>query len=105
MAVSLRKYLNRDLSIPETLSDTEARRAFFALLNNVWESNRSYTLTKEGKPIAKIVTYEEWKGLMTTLEIMAEPKHQAELDKAIREVEEGKIHSFEEVLGHKQPNL
>ncbi|MBU1262750.1 type II toxin-antitoxin system Phd/YefM family antitoxin [bacterium] len=95
----------RNLSIPEVLSATDARQVFFSLLENVEHSNWSYTLTKNGKPVAKIVNPNEWKGLIATLEILASSKHQTELDKAIREVEEGKTHSFEEVFGHKQPNI
>ncbi|MEW6620762.1 MAG: type II toxin-antitoxin system prevent-host-death family antitoxin [bacterium] len=106
MAVSLKRgNLARDLDIPETISAATARQMFYTLLKNVEYSNRSYILTRAGKPVARIVNLNEWKEIMTTLEIMVEPEHQAELDKAIREVKEGKIHSFEEVFGHKQSNL
>ncbi|MDI6792277.1 MAG: type II toxin-antitoxin system Phd/YefM family antitoxin [bacterium] len=93
------------MELPETISATEARQNLFALLDGVSSSNKSYTLTKDGKPVAKLVNIEEWKGLLTTLEIMANPDHQKELDEAIKEVEDGKTSSFEEVFGHLQPNF
>ncbi|MBU0567185.1 type II toxin-antitoxin system Phd/YefM family antitoxin, partial [bacterium] len=68
-------------------------------------SNKSYTLTRDGKPVAKLVNIEEWEGLLATVEIMANQDHQKELDGAIKEVEEGKTSSFVEVFGHSQPNL
>ena len=106
MAVSLKRgNLKRDLSIPEILPVTKARQVLFSLLENVERSNRSYTLTKDGKPVALIVNLDEWKGLMATLEILANPEHQAELDGTIEEVGGGKTYSFEEVFGHRQPNL
>ena len=100
-----RGYLERNLDIPEILPATTARRLFFSLIDNVEHSNRSYTLTKDGKPVARIVNPEEWKGLMATMEILIDPKHQVELDEAIKSVEDGATCSFEEVFGHKQPNL
>lgn len=93
------------MTLLETIPVTQARRNLFALLDGVSSSNKSYTLTRDGKPVAKLVNIEEWRGLLATLEIMASPNHQKELDMAIKEIEEGKTSSFEEVFGHSQPNL
>lgn len=93
------------MALLETVSVAQARQNLFALLDGVSSSNKSYTLTRDGKPVAKLVNIEEWEGLLATVEIMANQNHQKELDGAIKEVEEGKTSSFEEVFGHSQPNL
>lgn len=93
------------MTLLETIPVTQARQNLFALLDGVSSSNKSYTLTRDGKPVAKLVNIEEWEGLLATVEIMANQDHQKELDGAIKEVEEGKTSSFVEVFGHSQPNL
>ena len=93
------------MTLLETIPVAQARQNLFALLDGVSSSNKSYTLTRDGKPVAKLVNIEEWEGLLATVEIMANQDHQKELDGAIKEVEEGKTSSFVEVFGHSQPNL
>ncbi|MBA3065041.1 type II toxin-antitoxin system prevent-host-death family antitoxin [bacterium] len=82
------------------LSVTDARHEFFNMLNNVEKSDRSYTLTRKGKPIAQLLNFEQWKGILTTLEILVNPSHKAKLDKRIEETRRGKTVSFEQVFKH-----
>jgi len=71
----------------------------------VYDANRHYTLTKDGVPVAKVISIDEWQSLMATLDILANKKHQNELDKRIKEVGEGKSSSYKEIFGHEQSNL
>ncbi|MBU0569003.1 type II toxin-antitoxin system Phd/YefM family antitoxin, partial [bacterium] len=70
------------MTLLETIPVTQARQNLFALLDGVSSSNKSYTLTRDGKPVAKLVNIEEWEGLLATVEIMANQDHQKELDGA-----------------------
>ncbi len=92
-------------ALPEVMSASKAKDNFFLLLDKVYDANCHYTLTKGGVPVAKVISIEEWQSLMTTLDILANKKHQGELDKRIKEVDEGKYSSYKEIFGHEQPNL
>lgn len=90
---------SKDLTANDFISVTDMRHELFNLLNKVEESNRSYTLTRRGVPIAQILNYEQWRGILTTLEILVSPGHQAKLDKRIKEVKQGKAISFKQAFG------
>lgn len=83
------------------LSVTDARQDFFSLLDQVERTDRSYTLTRKGKPIAQLLNFEQWKGILTTLQILANPSHRTELDERIKEAHKGKTVSLKEVFGEK----
>jgi len=90
----------RNLTAEDFLSVTDARHEFFNLLNKVEKLDRSYTLTRKGKPIAKLLNFEQWKGILTALEILVNPSHRSKLDKRIEEVRRGETVSFDEVFEH-----
>ena len=85
--------------IPDTLSATEARKLLFHLLENVERSNHHYTVTKGGVPIAKVISVEEWDGLVATLEILAHPGHRRQLDRRLA-TGKGAFVSHNDLFGH-----
>ena len=89
---------SKNLIAEDFLSVTDARHEFFNLLDKVERADRSYTLTRKGKPIAQLLNFEQWKGILTTLEILINPSHRAKLDKRIKESKQGKTLSFEQVF-------
>ncbi len=70
-------------AMAETIPVTEARHEFFTLLKEVDTAHRGFTLTKGGRPIARLLNYKEWRGLLTTLEILADPRHRKKLNHRI----------------------
>ena len=89
---------SKNLTAEDFLSVTDARHEFFNMLNKVEKSDRSYTLTRKGKPIAQLLNFEQWRGILTTLEIFVNPSHRAKLDKRIEEAGRGKTVPFEQVF-------
>jgi len=85
--------------IPATLTATEARKLLFHLLANVERSNHHYTVTKDGVPIAKVISVEEWDGLLATLEILANPRHRRQLDRRVASARRSLL-SHEALFGH-----
>ena len=89
---------SKDLTAEDFLSVTDARHEFFNLLDKVEKADRSYTLTRKGKPIAQLINFEQWRGILTTLEILISPSHRTKLDKRIKESKQGKTVSFGQVF-------
>ena len=85
--------------IPATLTATQARKLLFHLLENVERSNHHYTVTKDGVPIAKVISVDEWEGLLATLEILAQPRHRRQLDQRLKTAK-GSFVSHEALFGH-----
>lgn len=96
---------SKNSTAQDFLSVTDARHDFFNLLDKVERSARAYTLTRKGKPIAQLVNFEQWRGILTTLEILANPSHRAELDKRIRETKRGETIPFDRVFKHERFDL
>jgi len=91
---------SKNLTAEEFLSVTDARHEFFNMLDEVEKSARSYTLTRKGRPIAKLLNFEQWKGILTTLEILVSPSHRSKLDKRITQARRGKTVSLDEIFEH-----
>jgi len=89
---------SKGLTAEDFLSVTDARHEFFNLLDKVEKSHRSYTFTRKGKPIAQLLSFEQWKGILATLEILVNPSHRDELDKRIKDTKQGKTVSLDEIF-------
>lgn len=87
----------------QTLPVTEARAKLPQLVKAADERFDRTVITSNGKPVALLMSYEEYEAWEETLEILSDP----EAVQAIREADEalanGTTFSFEEVFGHKQP--
>ena len=91
-------YVKAYTSFSEVVPATEARHEFFTLLDKVSKANRGFTLTRGGRPIARLLNYEEWQGLLTTIEILANPRHRKQLDRRIAQVKAGKTLSLDQLI-------
>ena len=85
-----------------TLSITEARKHFLNIVREIDRTFARYILTKEGKPIAALISIEELDGWLETLEISGDSEWTKALEEAQEDVRKDKLFPFEEVVGRKQ---
>lgn len=85
-----------------TLSITEARKSFLNIVREIARTYARYILTKNGKPIAALISIEELDGWLETLEISGDPEWTKALEEAREDVRRDKLFSFEKVVGRKQ---
>ena len=85
-----------------TLSITEARNKFLDIVREAKNVLERVIITKNGKPEAVLISYEEYEGWLETLEIMKDPQLVKELKEARKEAESGKLLTWEEVFGRPQ---
>ncbi len=62
-----------------TLPVSEVKMKLTHLLNQIQEQANEVVVTRRGKPVAIILSYEEYEGLKETLEIMSHPRLVTEL--------------------------
>ena len=79
---------------------TELRPKLLECVSKAQKLGQEYIVTKNGKPAAVVMGYDEWEGLKETLEIMSDPKlvkrilkNKAYFDRG------GKGQTIEEVFG------
>ena len=79
---------------------TELRPKLLECISKAQKLGQEYIVTKNGKPAAVVVGYDEWEGLKETLEIMSDPKLMKRIKKGIAYFDRGgKGKTIEEFFG------
>lgn len=69
---------------------TEARDELTSLPDQLRVTHQAITVTRRGKPVLAILSWEEYEALVETLEIMSDNELMALLRQGIKEAKEGK---------------
>jgi prevent-host-death family protein len=80
----------------KTVTASEARNNFFAILKEVEVPGVSVTITYEGHPKGVLMSAEEFDGLMETLDIKSNPKEVTAIEEGMREKERGEVVTLKE---------
>lgn len=82
-----------------TLPMVEARNRLSNLPEEFAQSPEmgAVAITRRGKPVLAVMSWELYESLIETMEIMSDPELMAALRKSIRQIEEGKTIPFEHV--------
>ena len=78
------------------ISIAEARGRLTSLPKQLGRTHDTVTVTRRGKPVLAILTWEEYEAITETLEILADKDLMAALRKSISELKAGKSISWEE---------
>ncbi len=81
----------------KTVTASEARNNFFAILKEIEVPGVSVTITYEGHPKGVLMSVEEFEGWMETLDIMSDPEESAAIREAMQEKERGDVVTLEEL--------
>ncbi len=79
-------------SVPLSQAKTHLTR----LLAEVEQLGEEIVITRSGRPAGVLMSYEEYQGLLETLEILADPKLAEAVRKGLEEVEAGELVTHEE---------
>ena len=84
------------------LTASEAKEKFLRLLRESHEFGERYTITRNGKPYAVLLSSDEYEGLIETLEILQNKTLTKELLESMQRADQKNTLSFEDVTGQKQ---
>ncbi|MCX6733199.1 MAG: type II toxin-antitoxin system Phd/YefM family antitoxin [Candidatus Peregrinibacteria bacterium] len=79
------------------LSATNARREFFKLIETAQQPGQEITITVDGEPKVVMLSYEDYEGLMETLEIMSDPEAVKGIKDGLEDSKHGRMHKWEDV--------
>ncbi len=76
---------------------TEARASLSELLDEVATRHEHVVITRKGRPVAIVVSAEEWEAVEETLEILQDDEALASLRASEEDVKAGRLFSLDEV--------
>ncbi|MBI2831268.1 MAG: type II toxin-antitoxin system Phd/YefM family antitoxin [Chloroflexi bacterium] len=78
------------------LTTVDARRKLTKLPEELGDSSATVAVTRRGKPVLAIMTWEDYQAILETLEILSDDKAVEQLRRSIKEVKEGKTIPWKE---------
>lgn len=78
---------------------TEARELLTRLPERLAEGHHALALTRRGKPVMALMSWDLYQSIVETLEIMGDPDLMAALRRGIKEAAEGKVIPWETAKG------
>jgi prevent-host-death family protein len=84
----------------KTLSLSEAKMKLNKLLEGVHETDEEFVITKNGRPIAVIVSPDEYEGWQETMAIRSDPEFMAEIRAGLAALKnrKAKLYTLEELF-------
>ena len=80
-----------------TVTLSEAKTYLARLLAEVEKLGEGVTITRSGRPAGVLLSIEEYEGLLETLDILADSKLMASIRRGLRDAEEGRVVTDNEV--------
>jgi prevent-host-death family protein len=82
----------------KVLSIVEARSRLTQLPEDLEQDNgNAVTITRRGKPVLAVMSYDLYDSILETLEVMSDPELMALLRQSIQEADDGKLLEWETV--------
>lgn len=72
-----------------TSSLTEVRHKFSEIVEEVATTGSEWTITKHGRPIAVVLSYEEYESLIESLNILSDPETMAAIAEGEEDLSDG----------------
>ena len=88
-----------------TVKLSDAKTHLARLLRNVQELGERVVITRSGEPAGVLISYEEYEGLLETLDILGDPALAASIRRGLEEAERGELKSDDEVWGELDDSL
>lgn len=82
-----------------TPSQSDAKTHLARLLRETDELGERFVITRSGRPVAVLISNEEYLGLLETLAVLADPKLTASVRKGLLDAEAGRLVVHDEVWG------
>jgi antitoxin YefM len=71
------------------ISVSKAKNRLLALIRELEQHQEAIALTRDGVPTAVLLSMEHFRGLLETIEVLADPKATRSLKRSLKQVERG----------------
>ncbi|MBT5016953.1 type II toxin-antitoxin system Phd/YefM family antitoxin [Candidatus Peregrinibacteria bacterium] len=79
------------------LSATEARKQLFQLIKALEQPDSEVVITVDSKPKIVMISYDEYEGLLETLDILSDPKAMKGIEEGEADIKAGRVVPWEDV--------
>ena len=86
----------------KTLPVSDAKQNLTSLISNIQKRMDEYVITVDGKPVARLMSNDEYESLKETLEIISDPKKMKAIKEGEEDFKKGRfisLEQFEKELG------
>lgn len=81
-----------------TMSLKELRPELPNVIDQIDTKLDRFVITKRGKPVAVMMSIDDYESLMETLDILADPETMKRIRKSEKDIKQGKFKSLQEIL-------
>lgn len=81
----------------EAFPITYVRQSFLPLMERVNSQQYKFMVTKQGKPVAVVLSYEEYSRMVDTLLLLHNTELNTELKQGLKEIEQSKLVNMTEL--------
>ena len=83
--------------VARTVPFTEARASLSELLDELQAIQDHVVITRNGKPVAVLMSIDEWESWEETIEVLSDEELLEDLRKSDEDVKAGRLHDWDEV--------
>lgn len=93
------------MPINKVVSSAEARSSLPSLLNDIEDFEEHVIITRRGKPLAIMMSYEEYEKLIETLDVLSDPELMKAIQEGEKDIEKGDYSSLDDYLKDREERL
>ena len=86
------------MKIEEYMSISDAKARLLEVLRRIEEQHGKVVITKNGIPRAVLLAYDDFEGLLETIDILSDSRTVNGIKKGLRDIKAGKVVSFKEAF-------
>jgi antitoxin YefM len=86
------------MKIEEYMSISEAKARLLEVLRRIEEQHGKVVITKNGIPKAVLLPYEDFEGLLETIDILSDSRTVDGIKKGLQDIKAGKVVSLKEAF-------
>ena len=86
------KSVRYNVRMKKFMTATKARKNFYAVIDAAGHPGVAVAITHAGMPKVVIMSFEEYEGWQETMEIMADPVLNKDLEEAMKDMKAGNLH-------------
>ena len=85
-------------AVAKVVPFTDARATLSELLDLVEREQEHVVITRNGKPVAIVMSAEEWESWEETIEVLSDPELMEDLRASEEDVKAGRLYTLDEVM-------
>jgi len=83
----------------QIITASKLRSQILKLVKELDKAPDQYIITHNGEPAATLISYDEYRSLLATLDVITDPELVANIRESRKDKQSGRVYSFDEVFG------